>query len=393
MSNFTGVTFAQQKVLPSDDAIIRRSLLSDGVLYGCELSYSGSTLTMGAGQLLICGRQIRHPSAQNWAVTDATSGFARLVITVDLTRTASKEVFEQVVESIQYATAQDGFPELNKTDVNTTGSVYQVAVCTVSLGAGGITGIVDQIGPCEPVGGGGLNFKVVGGLAQPTGPVENTIWVKTDYPISGYYFTAAEPSGLLDGEVWVSTGTSSPVAFNALRENTIEVYPIAAKQYIGGAWVSVEAKSYQNGEWVGWYNGTLYDGNWYAGFEFVAFPKGQVSGEIGSISIDNASEPVTVTARAGHGAYIADVDVTDYNTLEVCYELSGSNGWINFGFATDLDWRDNKSTGFVAVKSHQWTDVAKTTQTLDISALSGKYPFKLNMYNTTFTMWSLRMLK
>ena len=62
MSNFTGVTFAKQKVLPSDDAIIRRAILSDGILYGCEFSYSGSTLTMGAGHLLICGRQARHPS-------------------------------------------------------------------------------------------------------------------------------------------------------------------------------------------------------------------------------------------------------------------------------------------------------------------------------------------
>ena len=196
-----------------------------------------------------------------------------------------------------------------------------------------------------------------------------------------------------DCMVWITTGASSPVAFDALKKNSIEVYPLSAKHHIGGAWESVEAKSYQNGEWVGWYNGTLYDGNWYAGFEFVAFPKGQVSGETGTVTIDNDSDPVTVIARAGHGAYIADVDVTDYNTLEVCYELSGSNGWINFGFATDLEWRDNKSTGFVAVKSHQWTNVAKTTQTLDISALSGKYPFKLNMYNSTFTMWSLRMLK
>lgn len=145
MSNFTGVTFAQQKVLPSDDAIIRRSILSDGILYGCELSYSGSTLTMGAGQLLICGRQIRHPSAQNWAVADATSGYARLVLTVDLTRTSSKDVFEQVVDFIEYATAQDGFPELEQANVNISGSRYQVVACVVSLGPGGITDIVSQL--------------------------------------------------------------------------------------------------------------------------------------------------------------------------------------------------------------------------------------------------------
>lgn len=263
MSNFTGVTFAQQKVLPSDDAIIRRNILSDGVLYGCQLSYSGSTLTMGAGQLLICGRQIRHPSAQNWAVADATSGFARLVLTVDLTRTASKEVFEQVVDSIEYATSQDGFPALNQSDVNTTGSVYQVAACVVSLGTGGITGIVSQLGPCE-VSGGGLNFKLVGGLTQPADPAENTIWVITDIEITGYDFNATQPADPMEGMVWISVGTSSTVAFNALKKNGIMVYPLSAKQYVNGAGVSVEAKSYQNGNWVDWWDGGLFvNGNQY----------------------------------------------------------------------------------------------------------------------------------
>lgn len=144
-ANFTGVTFAKQKVTPSYDGIIRRALLSDGTLTGCEMSYSGSTLTMSAGQLLLCGRQIVHPSTQNWAVTEQTSGFARLVLTIDLTRTSTKETFDQVVDSIQYATSVDGFTALEQTDINTTGTKYQVAACVVSLGTGGITGIVSQL--------------------------------------------------------------------------------------------------------------------------------------------------------------------------------------------------------------------------------------------------------
>ena len=146
MSNFTGVTFAQQKVLPSDDAIIRRAILPDSILYGCDLSYSGSTLTMASGQLLICGRQIRHPSSQNWAVVDATSGYARLLLTVDLTRSSTKESFDQVIDTVEYASALDGFAELEQANINVSGSRYQVVVCVVSLGAGGITGIVSRLG-------------------------------------------------------------------------------------------------------------------------------------------------------------------------------------------------------------------------------------------------------
>ena len=269
MSNFTGVTFAQQKVLPSDDAIIRRASLSDGVLYGCEMSYSGSTLTMGSGQLLICGRQIRHPAAENWAVVDATSGFARLVLTVDMTKTSSKDSFEQVVDSIEYAASQDGFPELVREDVNVSGTRYQVVACVVSLGTGGITGIVNQLGTVEG-GGGGLNFKVVPGMTQPGTATEYTIWVKTER-INNYYFSATQPENMADYDVWITTGTSSPVAFNALKKNGIQVYPLSAKQYISGALVNVTAKSWQGGEWVDWIpEGYLY----YEGNQCVAFTGG-----------------------------------------------------------------------------------------------------------------------
>ena len=144
-TNFTGVTFAKQKVTPADDAIVRRAILPDGILTGCALSYSGSTLTMAAGQLMVCGRQIKHPSAQNWAVSDATSGYARLLLTIDLTRTASKETFDQVVDTIEYATSADGFSELEQADINSAGTKYQIAVCVVSLGTGGITGIIEEL--------------------------------------------------------------------------------------------------------------------------------------------------------------------------------------------------------------------------------------------------------
>ena len=155
-TNFTGVTFPNQKVTPAYDAVIRRALLDDGILTGCALTYSGSTLTMAAGQLMLCGRQIIHPSSQNWAVTEATTGYARLVLTIDLTRTSTKDTFDQVVDEIQYATAADGFTALEQSDINAAGSKYQVAACVVSLGPGGITGIISQLDATEGGGAGGI---------------------------------------------------------------------------------------------------------------------------------------------------------------------------------------------------------------------------------------------
>lgn len=101
-------------------------------------------------------------------------------------------------------------------------------------------------------GGGGLNFKVVSGTAQPSNPAENTIWVNTSTEITGWYFQAEQPASMKNGEVWISTGTESAIAFNALKKNTLEVYPLSAKQYISGALVYKTSMIYQGGEWAEW---------------------------------------------------------------------------------------------------------------------------------------------
>lgn len=106
-------------------------------------------------------------------------------------------------------------------------------------------------------GGGGLTFRVLGNPV-PTSPKPNDIWVDTDEKITSYIFSATEPEGYADGMVWISTGTSSPAEFNALKKNGIQIYPISAKQHVDGAWVDVTAKSYQNGKWVDWWNGELF---------------------------------------------------------------------------------------------------------------------------------------
>ena len=97
-------------------------------------------------------------------------------------------------------------------------------------------------------GGTALNFKVVGN-PQPASPKENTIWLNADVPIGAWYFSATQPENLNEGDVWFPIGTSSPVEFNALKKNGIQVYPLSAKQYVGGALVDVDTQIYQSGEW------------------------------------------------------------------------------------------------------------------------------------------------
>lgn len=382
-TNFTGVTFAKQKVTPSYDGIVRRALLTDGTLTGCDMSYSGSTLTMAAGQLMICGRQIVHPSSQNWAVTEKTSGYARLVITIDLTRTSTKDNFDQVVDVIQYATSVDGFAPLEQSDINTSGTKYQVAACVVSLGTGGITGIVSKLEKCEG-GGAGLNFKVVGGTTAPGSPTENTIWVNTSVAIPSWAFSATEPGSPVAGMVWISTGTSSSAEFNALKKNAIQVYPASAKQYVGGAWSNVEAWLYQNGEWVQFgaeFDGYLYNAGVfnedYAGDALDVYAKKYSSGDgnTDTPTVAYNSDNVTITAHYGNGypssmlVLQKKIDLTGFSELQLDSEHTGVNIYLRVWSEIGTYTNDNVAASLTLPHTYN----TRMTDTLDISSLSGEY--------------------
>lgn len=110
-------------------------------------------------------------------------------------------------------------------------------------------------------GGGGaaasLNFKVVGGTSRPSSPGENTVWVNTDTAVSSWVLSPVEPEAA-EGLVWISMGSASAAAFNALKKNGIMIYPIAAKQYVDGAWANKAAEIYRNGAWQSFSTEAVY---------------------------------------------------------------------------------------------------------------------------------------
>lgn len=107
--------------------------------------------------------------------------------------------------------------------------------------------------------GAGLNFKIVGGTTQPISGSENTIWINTDTEITSWVFSSTEPENPAEGMVWICTANSSSVDFNALKNNTLEVYPMSAEQYIGGTWIGTPMKLYQGGAWESPWDGYVYN--------------------------------------------------------------------------------------------------------------------------------------
>lgn len=143
--SLTGVTFANQKITPSDDGRLYGSILSDGILTGCAVTFAAATLSIGAGSMLIGTRELR-TSGETLSITGATSGYARVIVDIDLTRAATKTSFEQAQLQIEYAASQDAFPALVQQDINAAGTHYQAVFCVVSLGSAGITAVVSKLG-------------------------------------------------------------------------------------------------------------------------------------------------------------------------------------------------------------------------------------------------------
>ncbi len=145
-SNIHGINFDNQTVTAKDHGHLFQCVIEDGILSGCGLSFSGTSLVIAPGYFLVAGREMKLTANTNVTIAGATSGFARVLLTIDLSKVATEELFEQANFELQYANSVAAFPELNQEEVNSTGTVYQFPLCVVSLGTSGIAAIESSAG-------------------------------------------------------------------------------------------------------------------------------------------------------------------------------------------------------------------------------------------------------
>lgn len=145
---FRGCTFEEQQVNSKDDGGLYREIFrKDGILWGCEMTVTNTALTIQPGRLIISGREIRVDGATQIPFTGPIqNGYGQVVLTIDLSKTATKEEFDQVEASVVYSTTSL-FPELTQGEINTSNGdmVYQQELAVVSIAGGNITGITRQI--------------------------------------------------------------------------------------------------------------------------------------------------------------------------------------------------------------------------------------------------------
>lgn len=251
-----------------------------------------------------------------------------------------------------------------------------------------------------------LNFKVVPN-PQPDTANENTIWVDTDR-INNYYFSATQPEGMVDYDVWFPVGTSSAVEFNALKKGGIQVYPLSAKQMVSGALVDKTVKIYQNGAWVDWWKGELYTpgnewvnvtGGWKArgikpgndsSYYVAAAPTLTMTGEYMQIS------PASAQYGGGVVEVANDIDLTNISTISIEFEGTVSNNIVTFRTFNRNSAHLGEYVAYVELLNKSTT--AKKVVTLNVSSLTGKYDvsfafanFWNNVASGTIKVYSVTM--
>ena len=226
-----------------------------------------------------------------------------------------------------------------------------------------------------------LNFRVLGGTTAPTA-LDNDIWINTDIVISGWAFSASEPTPS-EGMVWITTGLASNAPFNALPENQIVVYPISAKQYVSGEWVSKGALSYQNGKWVDWVSGVLFDNGtdnteMTGGWKSYAFSAGSgytaVTEDI-SVSTVGLTVVLDTSTSNNHSTFVGPVNkfnLSEYNLLKMTFSEAVAS--VSGGGAVEARVYSDEGLSAVASAPVLSTDGNFTSEVeIDVSELSGEH--------------------
>lgn len=211
-------------------------------------------------------------------------------------------------------------------------------------------------------GGEPLNFSVTGGTAEPAAPKENTIWVKTDADITGWVFSPAEPTEPIEGMVWICTALSSRVELEALKKNSITLYPTLCSQYVSGSWVQRELQVYKEGAWKLPGSHVYNQGETELTISFSTNNNSYGSTDNNCITLtSNAVNYNNITLNTTPA-----LDLTDYSLARIELESTGGDNYVGFG---------TSAGNYSAAQYYFNGSIERKFADIDISALSGSYYF------------------
>lgn len=239
--------------------------------------------------------------------------------------------------------------------------------------------------------GNGSNITVVGGTTQPENPEINTIWVNTDMEIGKWYATPDEPTSPEEGDVWMHLKASS-FSVEIAEENSMVIEISNVYQYSSGEWVQRSIQIFRNGSWeeASLNELTLLDTDgWRYGLSFRSIT------DYADITIYNDSYPVTLFMYRYSGAYLPDVDLTDYDVLE--FDAEGGANEKTYFSVTDGTTYGSVSSTSAGTLVYQRIDGAfsRNYYSLDISSITGTHNIMIAGWGLSedVYIYSIKLLK
>jgi hypothetical protein len=140
MATIDLITYDQKMVTPKDDALIHQFGISNGVLYGCEVTLANSnTLHITGGQGVIYGRQWEIAEGDITVTLQASGSLkGRLYVKIDLSNTTNP-----IKLLVQTAVT---LPDLTDDDqINVDNSVSELELCTFDVSSLTISNLVRTV--------------------------------------------------------------------------------------------------------------------------------------------------------------------------------------------------------------------------------------------------------
>ena len=149
------------------------ALMSDGIIRGCALTFTGTSITMGVGSFVVQGAITEIDAAETTDLSaPIANGYVRLIFHVDLDEVPSTTEFTQGWFTYDYSATLSGFSALTQEDINGTGSVYEKEIGVWTMVSSECTALVRSIaiaGTLSGVSGNSQYIKHADGTLEQWG--------------------------------------------------------------------------------------------------------------------------------------------------------------------------------------------------------------------------------
>lgn len=136
-----GIVYDLQNIAAIDLAHIfwMMSGMRDGILNGCEITYSGSSMYISSGYFSPRGFLVKLTGTTAVSLPAISSGqvYCNLVYRIDLSQSPSEEQFTQ--GSFTVITSASSYPSVTQEDLDGSGTIYEMSFAKFILSSSGVS--------------------------------------------------------------------------------------------------------------------------------------------------------------------------------------------------------------------------------------------------------------